>query len=145
MILGTYPPVGMMSEVEDSTLVESAMEMRSIEEGQENVRAEPTAAIDVPSPVSNQESMVALTLSRVKRQSKQIDNLSRVLGQLTVQFRTVDKRQLGQARQIDRQIRQVQTQLKQLQKQLARIGTRAAGNRRTSATKKARKSKARKR
>ncbi len=133
-----------MSEVDNSTLVESAMEMQPVEPPQEAVITEPTTA-EIPTTVSNQEAMTALTLSRVKRQSKQIENVTRLLGQLASQFRGLDKKLSGQNRTVGQQVRQLQVQIKVLQKQVARIKTSAAATKRRAGRKKARKSKSRRR
>lgn len=84
-----------------------------------------------------------MVLSRLKRQSKQIDNLNRLIGQLPVRFRDLDKRQSKQNRRIELRIGQVQSQIRQLQARVARIRVGAAG-RKTGTRKKARKGKSRK-
>ena len=132
----------MMSEVDNSTLVESAMEMQNVEEQPETAVPETTTSETLPT-VSNQEAMTALVLSRLKRQSKQIDNLNRLIGQLPVRFRDLDKRQSKQNRRIELRIGQVQSQIRQLQTRVTRIRVRAAGSK-TGTRKKARKSKSRK-
>ena len=133
-----------MSEVDNSTLVESAMEMQPIESPQEAVIAEPTTS-EVSTTVSNQEAMTALTLSRVKRQSKQIENVTKLLGQLATQFRALDKKQSRQIRSVEQQVRQVQVQIKVLQRQVARVKTNTVGTKKRASRKKARKSKSRRR
>lgn len=133
-----------MSEVDNSTLVESAMEMQPIEPPQESVIAEPTNT-EVSTTVSNQEAMTALTLSRVKRQSKQIENVTKLLGQLATQFRALDKKQSSQIRSVEQQVRQVQVQIKVLQRQVARVKTNAVGTKKRASRTKARKSKSRRR
>lgn len=133
-----------MSEADNSTLVESAMEMQPIESPQEAVITEPTTT-EIPTTVSNQEAMIALTLSRVKRQSKQLENVTKLLGQLAAQFRGLDRKLSGQNRLVGQQVRQLQVQIKVLQRQVARVKTSSAGTRKRAARKKARKSKSRRR
>lgn len=132
-----------MSEIDDSTLVESALEMQPLEE-------QPAATIDVTTEaaiaaVSNQEAMTALTLSRVKKQSKQIENVTRLLAQVPVQFRNFEKKQSRQAKQLSLQIRSVQNQVRLLQKQVARIKVSSNSSRKRKVTRKAKKSKSRRR
>jgi hypothetical protein len=120
-----------MSEFENSgtSETEAQEEMTTMQqsvEGQQmgDAGAEPIAA---PEPaVSNQEAMVAQTLSRVKKQSKQIEKANKLLAQLPGQFKDLDKKQSKQFRQVDQQVRHLQSQLKQLQKQVARIKVGAA-------------------
>jgi hypothetical protein len=133
-----------MSEADNSTLVESAMEMQPVESPQEPEITEPTTA-ELPTTVSNQEAMTALTLSRIKRQSKQIENVTRLLGQLAAQFRGLDKKLSGQNRTVGQQVRALQVQIRVLQRQVARIKTSTAGTKRRAGRKKARKSKSRRR
>ena len=132
-----------MSEIDNSTLVESALEMPPLDQEQA-VAAETPTEVAVPA-VSNQEAMTALVLSRVKKQSKQIENLAKLLGQLTPQFRNLDKKQARQARLLSQQLRVVQNQVKQIQKQVARLKINAPRATKRKASKKAKKSKARRR
>jgi len=135
----------MMSEVDNSTLVESAMEMEALEVQPESVSAEPATSETAPT-VSNQEAMVALTLSRVKRQSKQIENLGRLVGQLPAQLRNLQRSQSKQIKQVQQQIRLLQPQLRQLRKQVGRIKTNARGTgRKRNVKRKARKSRSKSR
>lgn len=132
-----------MSEIDDSTLVESALEMQPLEE-------QPAATIDVTTEaaiaaVSNQEAMTALTLSRVKKQSKQIENVTRLLAQVPVQFRNFEKKQSRQVKQLSQQIRAVQNQVRLLQKQVARIKVSSNSSRKRKVARKAKKSKSRRR
>ncbi len=130
----------MMSEVDNSTLVESAMEMQNVEQPETAVPE--TATSETLPKVSNQEAMTALILSRLKRQSKQIDSLNRLIGQLPIRFRDLDRRQSKQNKRIELRVRQVQSQIRQLQSRIARIRVGAAG-RKTGTRKKARKGKSR--
>ena len=99
--------------------MQQSVEGQQVDAGTESVASEPA--------VSNQEAMVAQTLSRVKKQSKQIEKANKLLAQLPGQFKDLDKKQSKQFRQVDQQVRQMQSQLKQLQKQVARIKVGAAG------------------
>ena len=132
-----------MSEIDDSTLVESALEMQPLEE-------QPAATIDVTTEaaiaaVSNQEAMTALTLGRVKKQSKQIENVTRLLAQVPMQFRNFEKKQSRQAKQLSQQIRAVQNQVRLLQKQVARIKISSNSSGKRKVARKAKKSKSRRR
>jgi hypothetical protein len=109
-----------MSEVENSTLVESAMEMQSAEGQPENIATEIVTS-ETTATVSNQEAMIALTLGRIKRQSEQIERVGRLLGQVPVQLRGLEGRQSRQVNLVGRQVRALQLQVRQLQKQVARI------------------------
>ena len=121
-----------MSEFENSGTSETEAQEEEMDttiqsvEGQQveaGAGAEPAA----PEPVSNQEAMVAQTLSRVKKQSKQIEKAHKLLAQLPGQFKELDKKQSKQFKQADQQVRQLQSQIKQLQKQMARIKVVSAG------------------
>ncbi|MGI0029592.1 MAG: hypothetical protein ACREAQ_07775 [Nitrososphaera sp.] len=129
----------MMSEVDNSTLVESAMEMQTLEEQPESVVVEAAAPETSPT-VSNQEAMTALILSRVKRQSKQLENLNKLIGQFPTRFRDLDRRQSKQSRRIELRIGQMQSQVRQLQTRITRLKV-GAGGRKRSSRKKARKGK----
>ena len=131
-----------MSEIDNSTLVESALEMPPLEQEQAVI---PETAQEVAAPVtSNQEAMTALVLSRVKKQAKQLENLTRLVGQITPQIRNLDKRQAGQSKLVSQQLRVLQNQVVQIQKQVGRLKTSAAKPTKKKA-KKAKKSKARRR
>ena len=132
-----------MSEIDNSTLVESALEMQPLEQ-EPAVVTEETAEVVTPS-ISNQEAMTALVLSRVKKQSKQLENLTRLLGQVPAQFRNIEKKQSTQARLVSQQLRTLQNQVRQIQKQVARIKVRPASPKKRKAKRKATKSKARRR
>jgi hypothetical protein len=132
-----------MSEIDNSTLVESALEMQPLEQ-EPAVATETIAEVVTPS-ISNQEAMTALVLSRVKKQSKQLENLTRLLGQVPAQFRNVEKKQSTQARLVSQQLRTLQNQVRQIQKQVARIKVRSTSPKKRKAKRKATKSKARRR
>jgi hypothetical protein len=89
--------------------------------------------------------MTALVLSRVKKQSKQIENLARLLGQITPQFRNLDKKQAKQARLVSQQLRVLQNQVNQIQKQVARLKVSSTKAAPRKAARKAKKSKSRRR
>jgi hypothetical protein len=118
------PSSGMSEIEEDSGMSEtsSEMETQAADTQQPESAGEPAFAEMAPQ-VSNQEAMVAQTLSRVKKQSKQLDKVNKILGQLPGQFKDLDKKQSRQSKQIEQQVRQLQSQVKQLQKQVARIKT----------------------
>ena len=143
MTLDTWDPSQIMSVIDNSTLVESALEMPPLDEEQV-VAAETPTEVAVPS-VSNQEAMTALVLSRVKKQSKQIENITRLLGQVTPQFRNLDKKQARQARLVSQQLRVLQNQVKQVQKQVARFKVTSGKAKPKKAARRAKKSKARRR
>jgi len=108
-----------MSETENSGMSETNSEMET--QTAADIQAESmNAPAEMAQPVSNQEAMVAQTLSRVKKQSKQLDKVNKALAQLPSQFKDLDKKQSRQLKQIERQIKQMQSQIKQLQKQMAR-------------------------
>ena len=132
-----------MSEIDNSTLVESAMEMQPLEQ-EPAVIAEVTPEVTAPT-VSNQEAMTALTLSRVKKQSKQIENLTRLLAQVPTQFRNLEKKQSRQIKQVSQQLKVLQNQVRQVQKQVARIKTKPTAVRKRKVARKSKKSKARRR
>ena len=133
-----------MSEIDNSTLVESALEMQPLEQ-EPAVTTEATVEAAATPSISNQEAMTALVLSRVKKQSRQIENLTRLLGQVPTQFRNVERKQSRQAKLISQQLRVLQNQVRQVQKQVARIKVSSASTRKRKAKKKATKSKARRR
>lgn len=132
-----------MSEIDNSTLVESALEMQPLEQ-EPAVAAESTTEVATPS-ISNQEAMTTLVLSRVKKQSKQLENLTRLLGQVPAQFRNVERKQSRQAKLVSQQLRTLQNQVRQIQKQLARIRVGPTSPRKRKAKRKATKRKARRR
>jgi hypothetical protein len=132
-----------MSEIDNSTLVESAMEMQPLEQ-EPAVTAEVTPEVAAPT-VSNQEAMTALTLSRVKKQSKQIENLAKLLAQVTPQLRNLERKQAKQIKSVSQQVRVLQNQIRQVQKQVARIKVRPAATRKRSVARKTKKSKAKRR
>ena len=132
-----------MSEIDNSTLVESAMEMQPLEQ-EPAVTAEVTPEVAAPT-VSNQEAMTALTLSRVKKQSKQIENLTRLLAQIPTQFRNLERKQSRQIKQLSQQVKVLQNQVRQVQKQVARIKVKPTAIRKRKVAKKSKKSKARRR
>ena len=133
-----------MSEIDNSTLVESALEMQPLEQ-EPAVTTEATIEAATTPSISNQESMTALVLSRVKKQSKQIENLARLLGQVPTQFRNVERKQSRQAKLVSQQLRVLQNQVRQVQKQVARIKVSSTNTRKRKAKRKATKSKARRR
>lgn len=132
-----------MSEIDNSTLVESALEMQPLEQ-EPAVATEAIAEVATPS-ISNQEAMTALVLSRVKKQSKQLENLTRLLGQVPAQFRNVERKQSRQARLVSQQLRTLQNQVRLIQKQVARIKVGSTSPRKRIAKRKAKKSKVRRR
>jgi hypothetical protein len=136
----------MMSEIDNSTLVESAMEMQPLEQEPAAVITETSTEIVAAPQVSNQEAMTALTLSRIKKQSKQIENLTKLLSQVPPQFRNLEKKQSKQLKQISLQVKVLQNQVKQVQKQVARIKVKSASvSKRKVARKAKKKSKSRRR
>jgi hypothetical protein len=132
-----------MSEIDNSTLVESAMEMQPLEQ-EPAVTAEVTPEVAAPT-VSNQEAMTALTLSRVKKQSKQIENLTRLLAQVPTQFRNLERKQSRQIKQLSQQVKVLQNQVRQVQKQVARIKVKPTAIRKRKVAKKSKKSKTKRR
>jgi hypothetical protein len=74
--------------------------------------------------ISSQDLMMAQTLSRIKKQSKQVDKLNKVLGLLPGQFKDLDKRQSRQFKQV-----------KQLQKQVVHVKTSGAKTKRNASKK----------
>ena len=131
-----------MSEIDNATLVESALEMQPLE--QETAPATEAGIESTASPtVSNQEAMTALVLSRVKKQSKQIETINRLVAQVPSQVRSLDKRQSRQARQLSQQIRVLQNQVKQVQKRVSRIKTASTPAKRRSTRKASKKTRRR--
>lgn len=143
MTLDTLDPSQIMSEIDNSTLVESALEMPPLEQ-EPAVTADTITETAAPS-ISNQEAMTALVLSRVKKQSKQIENLTRLLGQLTPQIRNLEKKQARQVKSVSQQLRVVQNQVRQVQKLVARVRVSSARPAKKKAARKAKKGKARRR
>jgi hypothetical protein len=134
-----------MSEIDNSTLVESAMEMQPIEAEPPAVTEE-VVVTEVATPsVSNQEAMTALLLSRVKKQSKQIENLTRIAAQVPSQVRTIERAQSRQVKLLSRQLRILQNQVRQVQKQVGRIKVSSAKSRKRRVARKARKTRAKRR
>jgi septal ring factor EnvC (AmiA/AmiB activator) len=70
--------------------------------------------------------MVAQTLTRTKKQSRQIEKANKLLAQIPAQLKDLEKKQSKQISQIGRQLTQLQSQLKQLQKRFSRIKAAAA-------------------
>jgi hypothetical protein len=70
--------------------------------------------------------MTALVLSRLKKQGKQVENITRLVGQVPTQFRNLENRQSRQVKQLSRQVKVLQNQVRQVQKQIARIKIRSA-------------------
>lgn len=132
-----------MSEIDNATLVESALEMQPLP--QETASTAEVAVEAATSTVSNQEAMTALILGRVKKQSKQVEGITRLLTQVSAQFRNLEKRQLSQAKLLSRQLRAVQNQVRLVQKQVSRIKVRSAAPKKRRAAKKATKRKSRRR
>jgi hypothetical protein len=132
-----------MSEIDNSTLVESALEMPPLEQ-EPAVTIETTQEATAPS-ISNQEAMTALVLSRVKKQSKQIENLTKLLGQLTPQIRNLERKQAKQVKLVSQQLRVIQNQVRQVQKIVARVRVNSTRPAKKKAARKAKKSKARRR
>ena len=122
MTLVTVEASQIMSEIDNATLVESALEMQPLEQ-ETAPAAEPVIESAASNTVSNQEAMTALVLGRVKKQSKQIENVTRIVSQLPPQVRNLEKRQSRQAKQLSLQIRALQNQVKQIQKRVSRIKT----------------------
>jgi hypothetical protein len=134
-----------MSEIDNSTLVESAMEMPPVQEQQTITAAESELAGATAASVSNQEAMIALVLSRIKKQSKQIEIVTKQVTQLSGHFRDLEKKQSKQSKEILGQIKSLQKQLKQVQKQVAGIRARPTSGKKRKLTKKSRKSRAKRR
>jgi len=114
-----------MSEMENSGMPEadSEIETQAATADMQLDGAHKAALTETTSLVSNQEVMMAQTLSRLKKQSKQLDKVDKALAQLPSQFKGLEKKQSKQFNQIERQIRQVQLQVKQLQKQVTGVKT----------------------
>jgi archaellum component FlaC len=114
-----------MSEIEeDSGMSESSSEIETEASSTHQPESVGEPALTELAPgVSNQEAMVAQTLSRVKKQSKQLDKVNKMLGQQLGHLKDLDKKQSRQVKQIEQQVRQLQSQVKQLHKQVARTKT----------------------
>lgn len=116
-----------MSEIDNSTLVESALEMQPLEQETAATTVTTESVIEpTTSTTSNQEAMTALVLSRLKKQGKQVENITRLIGQVPTQFRNLENRQSRQVNQLARQVKVLQNQVRQVQKQIARIRIRSA-------------------
>ena len=114
-----------MSELEGMGIPEAEVVDDGIQqtvEGQQPDAAvvESTAATAPIVAVSNQEAMVAQTLSRLKKQSKQVEKASKLIAQIPGQLKDLEKRQAKQFGRIDRQLRQLQSQINALQKRIPR-------------------------
>lgn len=100
-----------------------------------------TAASENLPLMSNEEVMLAQTLNRIKKQSKEVIQMGRLLKKVPRQIKHSHSRQTKQLRQLQSQVKSIQSQLKQVQQQVRRIKSPVVrkstlkGSRRTSGIK----------
>ncbi|MGI0020660.1 MAG: hypothetical protein ACREAY_09345 [Nitrososphaera sp.] len=89
----------------------------------ETVASEPVEQPAVPVQervVSNEEVMIAQTLSRIKKQSKQLEKTGRTIDQVLDSLKKADKERARHSKQVELQNKKVLSQIAQLQKKLAK-------------------------
>lgn len=69
---------------------------------------------------SNGEVMVAQALSRIKKQSKQLEKTDRIVQQVLDSLKKADKERARHSKQVEQQNKKVLSQIAQLQKKLAK-------------------------
>ena len=107
----------------------------------ETVASEPakqqSPAMPVPERVvSNEEVMIAQALSRIKKQSKQLERTGKVVQQVLDSLKKADKERVRHSKQVEQQNKKVLSQIAQLQKKLAKA--KSAAKPKSSKKKKAR-------
>ena len=85
--------------------------------------------------VSNEEVMIAQALSRIKKQSKQLEKTGKVVQQVLDSLKKADKERARHSKQVEQQNKKVLSQIAQLQKKLAK--PKSAGKPKSSKKKKA--------
>jgi hypothetical protein len=91
----------------------------------ETVASEPAEQQSPAVPVqervtSNGEVMVAQALSRIKKQSKQLEKTGRIVQQVLDSLKKADKERVRHSKQVEQQNKKVLSQIAQLQKKLAK-------------------------
>jgi hypothetical protein len=91
----------------------------------ETVASEPAEQQSPAVPVqervtSNEEVMIAQALSRIKKQSKQLEKTSRIVQQVLDSLKKADKERARHSKQVEQQNKKVLSQIAQLQKKVAK-------------------------
>ena len=104
-----------MSEADSATPAATEVETVASEP------AEQSPAVPVQERVvSNEEVMIAQALSRIKKQSKQLEKTSRIVQQVLDSLKKADKERARHSKQVDQQNKKVLSQIVQLQKKVAK-------------------------
>ena len=91
----------------------------------ETVASEPAEQQSPAVPVlervtSNEEVMIAQALSRIKKQSKQLEKTSRIVQQVLDSLKKADKERARHSKQVEQQNKKVLSQIAQLQNKVAK-------------------------
>ena len=91
----------------------------------ETVASEPAEQQSPAVPVqervtSNEEVMIAQALSRIKKQSKQLEKTGKVVQQVLDSLKKADKERVRHSKQVEQQNKKVLSQIAQLQKKVAK-------------------------
>lgn len=104
-----------MSEADSATPVATEVETIASEP------AEQSPAVPVQERVvSNEEVMIAQALSRIKKQSKQLEKTSGIVQQVLDSLKKADRERARHSKQVEQQNKKVLSQIVQLQKKLAK-------------------------
>ncbi len=119
-----------MSEADSATPAATEIETVASEP------AEQSPAVPVQERVvSNEEVMIAQALSRIKKQSKQLEKTGKVVQQVLDSLKKADKERARHSMQVEQQNKKVLSQIAQMQKKLAK--PKSAGKPKSSKKKKA--------
>jgi hypothetical protein len=120
-----------MSEAESATPAAIEVETVASEPAEQQSPAVPVQE----RVVSNEEVMIAQALSRIKKQSKQLEKTGKVVQQVLDSLKKADKERIRHSKQVEQQNKKVLSQIAQLQKKLAK--PKSAGKPKSSKKKKA--------
>jgi hypothetical protein len=120
-----------MSEAESATPAAIEVETVASEPAEQQSPAVPVQE----RVVSNEEVMIAQALSRIKKQSKQLEKTGKVVQQVLDSLKKADKERVRHSKQVEQQNKKVLSQIAQLQKKLAK--PKSAGKPKSSKKKKA--------
>lgn len=121
-----------MSEAESATPAAIEVETVASEPAEQQSPAVPVQE----RVVSNEEVMIAQALSRIKKQSKQLEKTGKVVQQVLDSLKKADKERVRHSKQVEQQNKKVLSQIAQLQKKLAK--PKSASKKKSSKKKKAR-------
>jgi hypothetical protein len=120
-----------MSEAESATPAAIEVETVASEPAEQQSPAVPVQE----RVVSNEEVMIAQALSRIKKQSKQLEKTGKVVQQVLDSLKKADKERVRHSKQVEQQNKKVLSQIAQLQKKLAK--PKSASKKKSSKKKKA--------